>query len=173
MRIDTKLAGQARAFEVAAIVALVLLALNLVRLIGAVPLAFGIVDAFRTGDPAAAWPALQDFLAAAVSLLPTIIYIGGVESARKMFHRVGEGELFSEANSKSLADIGGALLFGALAAMVFVPWIQSWIGGDYGFGGVRIEGETLVITVIGGAILVLGRMMSGARRLQAELDQIV
>ena len=169
----TDLSKQARMFEAAAVIALVLLVLNLVRLIGAVPLAFGIVDAFQTGDPASAAPAVRDFLAAAVTLLPTFIYIGGVESARKVFRRIGEGELFSEANSKGLADIGGALLYGALAAMVIVPWLQSWIGGDYGFGGVRIEGETLVITVIGGAILILGRMLGRARSLQTELDSII
>ncbi len=167
------LSKQARIFEAAAVIALVLLALNLLRLIGVVPLAFGIVDALGAGDPAIAWPAVQDFLVAAVSLLPTIIYIGGVNSARKMFHRIGEGELFSEANSRSLADIGGALLYGALAAMVIVPWIQSWIEGEYGFGGVRIESETLVITVIGGALVVLGRMMTRARRLQSELAEII
>jgi hypothetical protein len=167
------LSKQARMFEAAAVIALVLLVLNMVRLIGVVPLAFGMVDAFGAGDPARAWPAAQDFLVAAVTLLPTFIYIGGVESARKMFHRIGEGELFSEANSKSLADIGGALLYGALAAMVIVPWIQAWIGGEYGFGGVRIEAETLVITVIGGALLVLGRMLVRAGRLQSELDEII
>lgn len=167
------LSRQARMFEAAAVIALVLLVLNLLRLIGAVPLAFGIVEAFGAGDPSVAWPAVQDFLAAAVSLLPTFIYIGGVESARRMFHRIGEGELFSEANSKSLADIGSALLYGALAAMVIVPWIQSWIDGGRGIGGVRIEGETLVITVIGGSLLILGRMMTRARRLQSQLDEIV
>lgn len=167
------LSKQARIFEAAAVIALVLLALNLLRLIGVVPLTFGIVDALQTGDPARARSALQDSLVAAVALLPTFIYIGGVNSARKMFHRIGEGELFSEANSKSLADIGGALLYGALAAMVIVPWIQSWIGGEDGFGGVRIESETLVITVIGGALVVFGRMLGRARRIQSELDEIV
>lgn len=167
------LSKQARLFEAAAIVALVLLALNLLRLIGAVPLAFGVADAIRSGDASAAWPATEAFLTAAVTLLPTFIYIGGVESARKMFHRIGEGELFSEANSRSLADIGGALLYGALAAMVIVPWIQAWIGGEYGFGGIHVEAETLVVTVIGGALLVVGRMLSRARRLQSELDSII
>jgi hypothetical protein len=169
----TDLSRQARLFEAAAVVALVLLALNLLRLIGVVPLAFGVAEALGAGDPSAAWPAAEAFLIAAVSLLPTIIYIGGVDSARKMFRRIGAGELFTEANSKSLADIGAALGYGALAAMVIVPWLQSWIGGERGFGGVRIEGETLVIAVIGGALLVLGRMLSRARRLQSELDSII
>lgn len=169
----TDITKQARTFEAAAVVALVLLALNLLRLIGVIPLAFAIADGFGSGDFSGVAPELQAFLIAAVGLLPTIIYMAGVDSARKMFHRIGEGELFTEANSKSLADIGGALLYGALAAMVFVPWIQSWLGNEYGFSGVRIEGETLVITVIGGAILVLGRMLGRARRLQSELAEII
>ena len=54
-----------------------------------------------------------------------------------------------------------------------MPWIQSWIDGEYGFSGIHLEVETWVIAVIGGAILVLGRMMAQAGRLQSELDQII
>ncbi len=94
-------------------------------------------------------------------------------SAAAIFGRVAKGELFSRANSKDLAEVGGSLLYGAVASAVLVPWIQSWIDGEYGFSGIHLEMETWVIAVIGGAILVLGRMMTHAGRLQSELDQII
>lgn len=170
---DPKLVDQARILEAVTVIALVLLALNLLRLVGVVSVVFGAVDAVRAGDLSAFWPELNRFLGALAGVLPTLIYMGGVWAAQGLFSRVAKGELFSAANSKSLADIGGALLWGATAAMIFVPWLQSGIAGEYDFGGVRIEQETLVLAVIGGAVLMFGRMMNQARRLQSELDEIV
>ncbi len=57
--------------------------------------------------------------------------------------------------------------------MVFVPWILSWIDGEYGFSGVRLNEGPLVLAVIGGAVLVVGRMMAKASALQAELSEII
>ncbi|MDP2260610.1 MAG: DUF2975 domain-containing protein [Caulobacter sp.] len=170
---DPKLISQAKVLEAVTIIALVLLALNLLRLVGVVAVGFAAADAIGSGDLTAFWPELNRFLGALVGVLPTLIYLGGVWAAQGLFSRVARGELFSAANSKSLADIGGALLWGATAAMVIVPWLQSWIDGEYGYAGVRIEQETLVLAVIGGAVLMFGRMTSQARRLQSELDEII
>jgi len=76
-------------------------------------------------------------------------------------------------NSAGLAEVGSSLLWGAAASAVIVPWIRSWIAGDYGFSGIHLEIETWVIAVIGGAILVLGKMMAQAGRLQSELSEII
>lgn len=170
---DPKLVDQAKTLEAVTIIALVLLALNLLRLVGVVAVGFAAWDAAATGDTSGLRSELLRFLGALVGVLPTLIYLGGVWSAQGLFSRVAKGELFSAANSKSLADIGGALLWGATAAMVVVPWLQSWIDGEYGFAGVRIEQETLVLAVIGGAVLMFGRMTNQARRLQSELDEII
>jgi hypothetical protein len=170
---DPKLIDQAKILEAVTVIALVLLALNLLRLVGVVSLGFAAWDGVAGGDLSGLWPALNRFLNALVGVLPTLIYLGGVWSAQGLFSRIAKGELFSAANSKSLADIGGALLWGATAAMIFVPVLQSWIAGEHGIGEVRIEQETLVLAVIGGAVLMFGRMMNQARRLQSELDQII
>jgi hypothetical protein len=69
--------------------------------------------------------------------------------------------------------VGSSLLWGAAASALIVPWIQAWIAGDYGFGGIHLGTETWVIAVIGGAILVLGKMMAQAGRLQSALDEII
>lgn len=170
---DPKLVDQAKTLEAVTVIALVLLALNLLRLVGVVAVGFAAWGAATTGDTSVLRSELSRFLGALVGVLPTLIYLGGVWAARGLFSRVAGGELFSAANSKSLADIGGALLWGATAAMVIVPSLQAWIDGEHGFGGLRIEQETLVLAVIGGAVLMFGRMMNQARRIQSELDEIV
>lgn len=170
---DAPILKQARAFYVLATLALVLLALNLLRLTGIVSVGFALWTGVASGDLASALPEVNRFLRALVEILPTLIWLGGVSAARDMFARIAGGELFSAANSRSLANIGAVLLWGAGAAMVLTPWILSWLDGEYGFGGVRVEQETLVLAVIGGAILVLGQMMAKADRLQAELSEII
>lgn len=170
---DTQLTREARAFYVMATLAMVLLCLNLLRLVGIVPMGFALATAISAGDLSLAWPETQRFLRSLVEILPTLIWMGGVWSARGMFARIAEGELFSAANSRSLASIGAVLLWGAGAAMAIVPWILSWIDGEQGFSGLRLDEGPLVLAVIGGAVLVVGRMMARAGRLQSELDEIV
>lgn len=170
---DSDLASQARAFEAIAWLALALLALNLLRLVGIVSLGFALADGIAAGDIASARPELERFLRSLVEILPTLIYLGGVWSARKMFARIGRGELFSDANSRSLSDVGSSLMWGALTAMVLVPQILAWIDGERGIGGVRIEQETLVLAIIGAGLALLGRMMVHATRLQSELSEII
>lgn len=170
---DLRLSDQAKTFEAVAWLALVLLTLNLLRLVGIVSLGFALAEGIAAGDIASAAPQVRAFLRSMVEVLPTLIYLGGVWSARRMFARIGEGELFSDANSRSLADIGSSLMWGAVAAMTVVPQVLAWIDGERGLGGVRIEQEALVLAVIGGGIVLVGRMLAEATRLQSELDEIV
>ena len=170
---DSQLTREARAFNVLATLAMVLLCLNLLRLVGIVSLGFALADSLSAGDLSGLWPEANRFLRSLVEILPTLIWMGGVWSARSLFARIAEGELFSAANSRSLANIGAALLWGAGAAMVFVPWILSWFDGEYGLSGVRVDQAPLVLAVIGGALMVVGRMMAKAGRLQSELSEII
>lgn len=170
---DSKLASQARTFEVIAWVATVVLAVQLLVLLRLLTLIGPAADALSHGDWMGLRLAAEPVLRRLVEFLPLLIYLGGVVAAARIFHRVAEGELFSKANSNGLAEVGSSLLWGAAASAVIVPWILSWIDGEYGFSGIHLETETWVIAVIGGAILVLGRMMAQAGRLQSELDSIV
>jgi len=170
---DSALISQARTFEAIAWLALIVMSLDLLRLAGIVSLGFALVDGIAAGDISSARPELEGFLRSLVEVLPTIIYLGGVWSARTMFARIGQGEMFSDANSRGLADIGSSLMWGAVTAMVIVPQLLSWIDGERGLGGVHIEQETLVLAVIGGGIAVVGRMMAHATRLRSELDEII
>lgn len=132
-----------------------------------------IADAIRLGDTTGLREVFQPVLYRLVDVLPALIYLGGVWAAALIFGRVAKGELFSRANSQGLAEVGSSLLWGAAASAVIVPWIKSWLDGEHGFSGIHLETETWVIAVIGGAILVLGKMMAQAGRLQSALDEII
>lgn len=171
--LDSKLVDQARTFEVLAWIAVVVLAVQLLALVGLVRLIGPVIETFASSGREGLREVMQPLLGRLVGLLPGLIYLGGLIAAARIFGRVAKGELFSEANAKGLAEVGSALLWGAAASAVIVPWVRSWIDGEYGFSGVHLESETWVIAVIGGAILVLGRMMAHAGRLQTELDEII
>lgn len=168
-----KLTDQAKTFEVVAWIAVVTLALQYLVFLKLLTLIGPVADAFRYGDRAALFEAAAPVLSRLIEVMPALIYLGGVLAAARIFGRVARGELFSRANSEGLAEVGSCLLWGAAASAVFVPWIQSWLAGEYGFGGIRLETETWVIAVIGGAILVLGKMMAQAGRMQSQLDEII
>lgn len=171
--VDSKLVDQAKTFEVIAWIAVVVIALKFLLLLKLLTLISPLYDAFLLRNPTELWAAAQPVLRRLVTLLPVVFYLGGVLAAAGIFRRVAEGELFSRANSAALAEVGASLLWGAGASAVGVPWLFAWLDGDYGFGGIRGDLEIYVVVVIGGAILVLGRMMAQAGRLQSELDAII
>lgn len=170
---NAKLADQAKTFEVIAWIAVVTLSLQFLVFLRLLTLIGPIADAIRLGDTTGLSSAFQPVLYRLVDVLPALIYLGGLFAAAKIFGRVARGDLFSRANSEGLAEVGSSLLWGAAASSVIVPWIKSWLDGEYGFSGIRLESETWVIAVIGGAILILGKMMAQAGRLQSELSEII
>lgn len=170
---NARLADQAKTFEVIAWIAVSVLSMQFLVFLKLLTLIGPIGDAIRLGDTSGLSHALQPVLYRLVDVLPALIYLGGLFAAARIFGRVAKGDLFSKANSEGLAEVGSSLLWGAGASAVMVPWIKSWLDGEYGFGGIRLESETWVIAVIGGAILILGKMMAQAGRLQSALDEII
>lgn len=170
---NAKLTDQAKTFEVIAWIAVVSLSVQFLVFLKLLTLIGPIADAVRLGDTTGLREVFQPVLSRLVDVLPALIYLGGVLAAARIFGRVANGDLFSKANSQGLADVGSSLLWGAAASALIVPWIKSWLDGEYGFSGLRMESETWVIAVIGGAILILGKMMAQAGRLQSELDEII
>ncbi|MFZ5669316.1 MAG: hypothetical protein ACOY4K_07465 [Pseudomonadota bacterium] len=171
--IDSRLAEQARTFEVVAWIAVVVLALNFLALLRVLTLIEPVTAAFAHGAWEGLGPAIAPVGRRLVELMPVFFYLGGVISLARMFGRVANGELLSRTNAAGLADVGSSLMWGAAAGAVMVPWIQSWIDRDYGFGGLDLTLETAILFVIGGALMVLGRIMTHATGLQTELDSNV
>ncbi|MDQ0464799.1 hypothetical protein QO010_002583 [Caulobacter ginsengisoli] len=165
---DSTLTGQARTFQVVAYVAAVTLAVQLLVLLKLLSLISPAADAFSHGDWTGFWEAAKPVFRRLVTFLPVVCYLGGLLAAAEIFGRVSEGELFSRANSKCLSEVGSSLLWGAAATALIVPILLGSIDGDWRFGGFHLEPETWVIAVVGGAILVLGRMMARAQSLSGE-----
>lgn len=174
---NAKLVDHAKTFEVIAYVAAATLAVQLLVMLKALSLISPAADALVQGEWAAFWEAARPVLRRLVTFLPVICYLGGVLAAAGIFGRVADGELFSRATSKGLADVGSSLLWGAAAAALVVPLLSGAIDGEAGFQGLRMEPETWVIAVVGGAILMLGRMMAMAQSenasLKAELSDFI
>lgn len=167
--LDRKLVDQAKTVEVFAWIAAVTLGVQALALLGLLNL----VGTAADGD----WQGFHNaFVALApqlVGLIPAVCYFMGVVAAARIFGRVAKGELFSEANAGGLSEVGSSLVWGAIAGALIVPAIQSWIAHEHAFFGLRAEPEIWVLAVIGGAVMVLGRMMRHGIRLQGELDEIV
>ncbi len=174
---DSKLTDQAKTFQVVAYVAAATLAVQLLVMLKALSLISPAADALSQGEWAGFWEAANPVLRRLVTFLPVVCYLGGVLAAAGIFGRVAGGELFSRNNSKGLANVGSSLLWGAAATAFVVPLLLGAIDGEAGFRGLRMEPETWVIAVVGGAILVLGRMMALAQSenasLKAELSDFV
>ena len=175
--VDPTIAKQARYLEAAAVLALVLLGLASLRSTGIVAVVPAIFGAVKVGDLSQAVPAMDTFLRALVRMLPTVCFLGGVWAARGLFARIGRGEIFSPANSRAIAEIGSAMLWGAAVWMIVAPTILALIDQGRGRWGMRVEPEALVLAVIGGAVLMIGQIMARAQSenasLKAELTDFV
>lgn len=105
-------------------------------------------------------------------LIPVGFYLTAVLGAVGILHHISEGEYFSARNIRALADMGGAMLWGAGWTLFLVQGILDWTSGA---GGYRVDfrPEPLVIGTIGLCLLVLGRLLLRAQKLESEMEAIV
>lgn len=164
----SKLREQAQWMELLSAVAVAVLTLNLV--VHTFPPIATVVSA---SDPTAWWELANQLGLRALAATPAILYLAGLWAAHKMFARMGKGEVFTPENAAGLSSIGASVLWGGAWALVFTPTLSRWI--EEGFNGLdmRLEGPELVLFVLGGALLMLGRVMAQAVALQAEVDAFV
>ncbi|ATQ44283.1 DUF2975 domain-containing protein [Caulobacter mirabilis] len=170
---DSKLVDQSRLFEGVAWAAVIAVSIQLWFVFDPMTTLGPIYDAALARDSAAAKAASPLVFDRIAAVLPALCYLGGLMAVAHIFERVAKGELFSAANARGLAEVGASLLWGAAATAIVAPLIRTVTAGFGGWGGFRLEPETWVIAVIGGAILVLGRMLSSAVALKTELEEIV
>ena len=165
---DRSLQSEARRLEVATLVALVLLSILLVLRYLLIP----IVSALSEAAPGSLefWDLIGPRL---IQALPAFALLGAIDSTHKLFRRLGKGELFGEAVGKGVRGIGGSLIWAAAVMAVIVPWLQAWLDGKYGFGGLNLDPVSIVLAVVGAAMLLLGRLLKRAGALQTELESYV
>jgi hypothetical protein len=105
--------------------------------------------------------------------LPAVVLLGAIDAARKLFSRIARGEMFTDAVGQGVRGIGQSLLAAAIATAVVVPWLQSWVEGTYGFGGIRLDALTWTLGVVGFAVMMVGRLLKRAGAMQDELERFV
>jgi hypothetical protein len=111
----------------------------------------------------------------AVLTAPALFYVVGLSRARRVFGRIGRGEIFIRANSQGLIAIGWSLLLGALWAIAVAgldPAAQDQ-SVDHVLRATAFGAADLALAALGLALIMIGRVMNAAVILKAESDGFV
>ncbi|MBX7249055.1 MAG: DUF2975 domain-containing protein [Caulobacteraceae bacterium] len=165
---DRSLQSEARRLEVITFIAFLVILLGLIARYIVLPV-LGELRSLAPDTPAF-WNGIGALL---IDALPAFALAGAIDACRKLFKRLAEGALFGDAVGRGVRGIGSALIWAALATAVVAPWLQAWVDGKYGFGGVRLDPTTVLLAVLGGAMLLLGRLLKRAGAMQSELERFV
>lgn len=164
---DRRLQRRARLFGILAFWAASLSVLSVVTQVASV------AAPLWHGGPVAT--TLLDALKELVLTAPALFYVAGLVRSRRVFGRIGRGEIFTPANSEGLIGVGAALVAGAVWAMLAAglePTIHADVLGPVAHD--IAEGATqLALAALGLALLLIGRVMRQAVRLKAEADGFV
>jgi hypothetical protein len=118
---------------------------------------------------------LLDTLKELALTAPALFFVAGLVRSRRVFGRIGQGDIFTRANSEGLIGVGAALLAGAVWAMA-VAGLEPTIRAN-ALGPVAhdiAEGATqLALAALGLALLMIGRVMREAVHLKTESDRFV
>ena len=101
-----------------------------------------------------------------------LFYLFAALAARALLDRISEGQFFSARNIAGFAELGSRMVWGAGIAIFLVLAIVDWSNGVYDYR-VDFRPEPLVIGTIGLCLLVLGRLLLRAQKLEAEMEAIV
>jgi hypothetical protein len=125
------------------------------------------------GGPIAA--TLLDTVKELILTAPALFYVAGLIRSRQVFGRIGQGDVFTRANSEGIIGVGAALLAGAVWGML-VAGLEPTLHADT-LGPIShdiAEAATqLALTALGLALFMIGRVMREAARLKAEADGFV
>ena len=114
----------------------------------------------------------EQVLVSLIVLAPQLCYLFGLWSLRSAFDELAQNKLFGEHLSRALSTLGVSLIAGAVISVFFVTNLIRIIH-DVPGGFLNFDLSAIVLAVVGGALVLLSRLMVKARRLKAELDEIV
>ena len=149
-------------------IVLIVFVLAVVTLVGDIVVA-PIMDMARGADLRVLLNGLRDNV---IDALPILILLSGLWSAQKVFGRVAEGEVFTAANAAGVGEIGSAMGWCGLAEVVIVPSIKAWIARSGPFD-MHLVGWAMVLSALGGAVVLFGRIWALAAEIKADSDQII
>lgn len=104
--------------------------------------------------------------------LPAMGYLWALWAAQDALGRLAAGELFYATVVRALRRIVAGVLAGALLSVVGVTNLGRWITGGEG-SYLCFDPSGIVLGVVGAALILLACVVEQARRLQAELDEIL
>ena len=114
----------------------------------------------------------EHVLVSLIILAPQLCYLFGLWSLRSAFDELAQNRLFGEQLSRALSTLGAALIVGAVISIFFVTNLIRLIE-DVPGGFLNFDLSAIVLAVVGGALVLLSRVMIKARQLKTELDEIV
>lgn len=123
---------------------------------------------WRGGDQA---EALRNGAVQAILAVPALLYVFGLGRARRVFRRIGAGEVFTRDNSRGFALIGWFLFGGALwslAAAGLQPTEVDLLALQ--LNQVAVGARDLALLALGLALVVIGQAMAQATALKTEND---
>ena len=104
---------------------------------------------------------------------PTIWYLFGLWSLRRLFDDLAEGRLFQPAVARGVSGLGWALAWGAGTQVVIVPNLLRWISREPGGSVLHYDVSAIVLGVVGLTLTVLARLLQRAAAMHDELEQII
>ena len=112
------------------------------------------------------------WLAEVVRMSPTLFYLFAVWSIGSAMGQLAKGRVIQPVLADALRRVGLALGFGGLLSVFGVTnLMRLFDGGQASWAYFDVAGMTL--GMIGGALVLLGRVMEQADRIQAELDEMI
>ena len=119
--------------------------------------------------------ALFDLSLQLVITVPALFYVVGLHRARQVFNRIGLGERLTLENAKGLTGVGMCILAGGLWSSLVsdgqAPSPQAqmpvWLEQT------SVVARDLTLAALGLGIVMIGRLLAAAARLQAESDSFL
>ncbi|MCX7514145.1 DUF2975 domain-containing protein [Frateuria sp. STR12] len=109
---------------------------------------------------------------ATVHVLPGWFYLWGLWAVRRALGELALGRLFAVTVARALRQIGCAVMAGALLSLFAVTNLTRVI--EHGRGGYAyFDLSGIMLAIVGAALVLLARLVEQARRMQAELDEIL
>jgi hypothetical protein len=114
----------------------------------------------------------EQVLVSAIGLAPQLCYLFGLWSLRSALAELAQNELFGAQLIRALATLGWSLIVGAVISVFLVTNLVRLVQEVPG-GLLNFDLSAIVLAVVGGALVLLSRLMEKARKMKAELDEIV
>lgn len=107
-----------------------------------------------------------------VQVLPVVLMLGALWSARDLFRQFAAGDVFTPASGAKLGRIGDWLIAGAVAGIVASPAVEI-VTSAGAPTDLRFDHLSLAVGCVGLAIRLIGRAFVSAAEIKAENDQIL